>query len=77
VGQEMPKLNKSGIQDSQASGNKSSPAQGEGEFEFLLREIEKEPIPERLLDLALKLQRALAARREHPSSEKDSQHQGR
>lgn len=75
----MPKLNKSGIQDSQASGNKSSPAQGEGEgeFEFLLREIEKEPVPERLLDLALKLQRALVAKRRETAQENDSQHQGK
>lgn len=77
MGQEMPKLNKSGIQDSQASGNKSSPAQGEGEFEFLLREIEKEPVPERLLDLALKLQRALVAKRRETAQENDSQHQGK
>ena len=34
-----------------------------GEFDDLLREIEKEAVPERLLALALKLQAALAERR--------------
>lgn len=71
----MPKLHNSGTHDGQALGNDSSQAQSE--FEFLLREIEKEPVPERLLDLALKLQRALVERRQPPSSEKDSEHQGR
>lgn len=35
-----------------------------GEFDHLLRQIEKEPVPERLLELALKLQAALIERRE-------------
>ncbi len=35
-----------------------------GEFDDLLREIEKEPVPDRLLELALKLQSALVAQRE-------------
>lgn len=34
-----------------------------GEFDTLLREIEKETVPERLLELALKLQEALGERR--------------
>ena len=34
-----------------------------GEYDHLLRQIEKEEIPERLLDLALKLQAALVERR--------------
>jgi len=35
-----------------------------GEFDDLLREIEKEPVPDRLLELALKLQSALVSQRE-------------
>lgn len=34
-----------------------------GEFDELLRRIEAEPLPERLLELALKLQAALVERR--------------
>lgn len=34
-----------------------------GEYGHLLREIEKEPVPERLLELALKLQAALVEER--------------
>lgn len=34
-----------------------------GEFSDLLRAIEKEPVPERLLELARQLQTALVARR--------------
>ena len=34
-----------------------------GEFDDLLRQIEKEPVPERLLELALKLQAALVEQR--------------
>lgn len=35
-----------------------------GKLEQLLREIEKEPVPERLLQLALRLQNALAEQRQ-------------
>lgn len=41
-----------------------------GEFEYLLHEIEKETAPERLLDLARKLQEALAERRREECSER-------
>lgn len=41
-----------------------------GEFERLLLEIEKEPVPERLLELALKLQAALMERRERYGDER-------
>ena len=68
VGQEMPKLNNSGIRENQATGDNCSP--GKSEFELLLREIEKEPIPERLLDLAMQLQRALVAQRQSESEDK-------
>jgi len=34
-----------------------------GEFDALLRQIEQEPVPERLLDLARQLQAVLARRR--------------
>lgn len=39
------------------------PETAPGEFDHLLREIEKEPVPERLLELALKLQAALVEQR--------------
>lgn len=41
-----------------------------GEFDHLLRQIEKEPVPERLLELALKLQAALVERREAACAER-------
>ena len=41
-----------------------------GEFDHLLRQIEKEPVPERLLELALKLQAALVERREAAGTER-------
>lgn len=39
----------------------------QGEFDLLLKEIEKEPVPARLLELAVRLQAALQhrSRREH------------
>lgn len=40
-----------------------------GEFADLLREIEKECVPERLLDLAQQLQAALIAQREAEASD--------
>ena len=39
------------------------PDSAPAEFEELLREIENEPVPDRLLELALQLQAALAERR--------------
>ena len=42
----------------------AEPAMVPGELGDLLRQIEQEPVPERLLELALKLQVALARRRE-------------
>jgi hypothetical protein len=56
-------------QDDAMSGEKptdaaqADPAMVPGELGDLLRQIEKEPVPERLLELALKLQVALARRR--------------
>jgi hypothetical protein len=43
-----------------------------GEFDHLLREIEKEPVPERLLELAQRLQAALAEQRKRREGEADS-----
>lgn len=44
------------------------------EIKILLREIEKEPVPERLLQLALQLQEALALRsREEEGTEPSAQ----
>ena len=40
-----------------------------GEFDDLLRQIEKEPVPERLLELALKLQAALVEQRKRSGGE--------
>lgn len=45
------------------------PAPAPGEFDCLLQEIEKEPVPERLLELALKLQAALVAHRRRREDE--------
>lgn len=42
-----------------------------GEFDDLLRAIEKEAVPERLLDLALRLQAALVERRGRQHDEGD------
>lgn len=53
-------------QDSRMPGGMS------GEFDDLLREIEKEPVPERLLDLALKLQAALVEQRRRREDEGSS-----
>ncbi|HRP77857.1 MAG TPA: hypothetical protein PL183_02015 [Aquamicrobium sp.] len=46
-----------------AAAAETAPETARGEFDQLLREIEKEPVPERLLELALKLQAALVERR--------------
>lgn len=43
-----------------------------GEFDSLLREIEKEAVPERLLDLARQLQAALVESRKCREREGDS-----
>lgn len=48
---------------SEVDGDNPTP----GEFDEILRQIEKEPIPERLLELALKLQSALMERRRQDS----------
>ena len=48
------------------------PEMAPGEFGHLLREIEKEAVPERLLELALKLQAALVEQRKQHESEADS-----
>lgn len=45
--------------DQDAGGDEAVP----GEFDRLLREIENEPVPARLLELALELQAALVERR--------------
>ncbi|MGV6874174.1 hypothetical protein ACUSIJ_15990 [Pseudochelatococcus sp. B33] len=45
------------------------PETAPGEFDRLLREIEKEAVPARLLELALELQAALAARRRRREGE--------
>lgn len=61
------------MHDQDRSGE-SDPGAGEtarGEFDHLLRQIEKEPVPERLLALALKLQAALVARRNRSQGEED------
>ena len=53
-------------QDCQRERGDEADAQAEtavGEFDELLRQIETEPVPERLLQLALKLQAALVGRR--------------
>lgn len=42
------------------------------EIKILLREIEKEPVPERLLQLALQLQEALALRSREEEGTKPS-----
>lgn len=48
-----------------------NPDSAPGEFDELLREIENEPMPERLLELALKLQARLVEQRKR-DGEKDS-----
>lgn len=47
----------------------SDPDPSPGEFDELLREIEKEATPERLLELARQLQAALLAQRERKETE--------
>lgn len=61
------------MHDQDRSGE-SDPGAGEtapGEFDHLLRQIEKEPVPERLLALALELQAALVERRNRSRGEED------
>jgi hypothetical protein len=50
------------MSDKTKTGNHDDPNQGS--FDLLLREIEKEPVPERLLELARQLQSALIDQRE-------------
>lgn len=50
-------------QDSLGTLHRVSPDPTPGEFDDLLKQIEKEAVPERLLDLARQLQAALVERR--------------
>lgn len=52
-------------QTSSGTSPRAEPDPGTGEFDELLSEIEKEPVPARLLDLAQKLHAALVERRKH------------
>ena len=58
------------MQDQGSPGNAhhADPCHARGEFDDLLRQIETEAVPERLLDLARKLQTALTERRRQESS---------
>lgn len=56
-------------QDRPDNHDSRMPDGASGEFDDLLREIEKEPVPERLLELAQKLRAALLERRKKREDE--------
>lgn len=61
-------MQKTDLDKAQATADEAVP----GEFGLILREIEKEVVPERLLELALKLQAALVDQRKGGSGGPES-----
>lgn len=57
------------MHDENSAGDAAAPEIVPGEYDRLLKEIEKEEMPERLLELALKLQAALVERRRRDGQE--------